>query len=156
MKTNSSSSKTHLPSEEEIQASQKWHLIDAEGMTLGRLASCVSKLLRGRHKAIYTPNMMTGDGVIITNAGKIKVTGRKLEQKMYYHHTGFMGGLKVEPLSSLLARRPDRVIRRAVKGMLPRNILARKMLTRLKIYTGTEHPHVAQKPEPYKFGPKEL
>jgi large subunit ribosomal protein L13 len=125
---------------------KKWYVVDAAGQTLGRLSTVVADTLRGKRKPIYTPNIDTGDFVVIINAEKIVVTGNKLETKMYYRHSGYPGGIKSEPLGKLLARRPEEVIRRAVKGMLPHNKLGAAQLRKLKIYAGTEHPHEAQLP----------
>ena len=121
-----------------------WHVIDAEGRTLGRLGTEIAVLLQGKHKPIYVPYLNTGDFVIVVNAEKIHVTGNKLEQKVYYRHSGYHGGLKEETLAKVLAKTPTRVIKRAVKGMLPKNSLGRHMLSRLKVYAGGEHPHEAQ------------
>jgi large subunit ribosomal protein L13 len=124
-----------------------WLVVDATGLTLGRLATRIAVALRGKHKPEYTPHVDTGDFVIVVNAEKISVTGNKLADKKYYRHSGYPGGLKVRTLAEQLERRPEEVIRKAVKGMLPRNRLARKQLTKLKVYAGPEHPHVAQKPQ---------
>jgi len=121
-----------------------WHVIDAEGRTLGRLCTEIAVLLQGKHKPIYVPYLNTGDFVIVVNAEKIHVTGKKLEKKIYYRHSGYHGGLKEETLAKVLAKTPTRVIQRAVKGMLPKNSLGRHMLSRLKVYAGGEHPHQAQ------------
>ena len=121
-----------------------WHVIDAEGRTLGRLCTEIAVLLQGKHKPIYVPYLNTGDFVIVVNAEKIHVTGKKLEKKIYYRHSGYHGGLKEETLAKVLAKTPTRVIQRAVKGMLPKNSLGRHMLSRLKVYAGGEHPHEAQ------------
>jgi len=121
-----------------------WHVMDAEGKTLGRLSSEIATLLQGKHKPIYVPYLNTGDYVVVINAGKVRVTGRKLYQKMYYRHSGYPGGLKEETLARLLARAPTRALRHAVKGMLPKNIVGRRMLSRLKLYAGDSHPHEAQ------------
>ncbi|MCX7917217.1 MAG: 50S ribosomal protein L13 [bacterium] len=138
--------KTQIAKKEKIK--RKWFIVDAEGQILGRLASKVAKILMGKHKPIYTPNVDTGDFVIVINAEKIKVTGKKLTDKIYYKHTpGYLGHLKEEKLISLLSRRPEAVIRFAVEGMLPKNSLGRKMLKKLKVYRGPEHPHQAQNPE---------
>lgn len=138
--------KTFLPNAAQIKESEKWHLIDAEGITLGRLATRVADLLRGKHKATFTRHMVMGDFVIITNAQKIAVTGKKLTDKEYIRHTEFPGGIKRESLEKLLARKPEEVIRIAVKGMLPKCSQSRTLMTRLKIYAGSEHPHGAQQP----------
>lgn len=137
--------KTPFVKKEKIE--RKWYLIDATGQILGRLASKIAKILMGKHKPTYTPNMDTGDYVIVINAEKIRVTGKKLQEKIYYKHSGYLGNLKEEKLISLLNRRPETVIRIAVEGMLPKNRLGKKMIKKLKIYKGSEHPHVAQKPQ---------
>ena len=121
-----------------------WHVVDATGQTLGRLATEVAILLRGKHKPTYTPHLNMGDYVVVVNAGRIKITGRKRKQKMYYRHSGYPGGLKVESLERLLARRPTRVIELAVKGMLPHNRLGRAIYRHLKVYPGANHRHEAQ------------
>ena len=123
-----------------------WHIIDAEGKVLGRLASEVAQILRGKHKPTYSPHVDTGDHVIIINASKIVVTGKKAQQKMYYRHSQYPGGLKSVSYERMFARSPERVVRMAVKGMLPHNTLGRMMYRKLKVYDGTEHPHDAQKP----------
>ena len=125
---------------------RNWLLVDAEGQTLGRLATQIADALRGKLKPTYTPHIDVGDFVIVVNAEKIAVTGNKLREKMYYRHSGYPGGLKKRTLNDMLERRPEEVIRLAVRGMLPKNRLARKQLTKLKIYAGPEHPHEAQKP----------
>ena len=130
---------------------RKWYVVDAENMTLGRLASEVAKVLRGKNKAIFTPHMDTGDYVIIVNAEKVKVTGRKLDQKIYYHQFGYVGGLKETTLRELMAKKPGRAVELAVKGMLPKGPLGREMYTKLHVYVGPEHPHAAQKPEVLTF-----
>ena len=121
-----------------------WHVIDADGRTLGRLSSEIAVLLQGKHKPIYVPHLNTGDYVIVINAGKFRVTGKKLKQKKYYRHSGYHGGLKEQTLDQLLKKTPTRAIKYAVKGMLPKNILGRRMLSRLKLYAGVDHPHEAQ------------
>ena len=121
-----------------------WHVMDAEGKTLGRFSSEIAVLLQGKHKPIWVPHLNTGDYVIVLNAEKIRVTGRKLQQKKYYHHSGYHGGLKEQTLEKVLQKKPTRVITHAVKGMLPKNAMGRKMLSRLKVYAGSEHPHDAQ------------
>jgi large subunit ribosomal protein L13 len=128
------------------EVEREWLLVDATDMALGRLASEVAQILKGKRKPQYTPHVDTGDFVIVVNASKVKLTGNKLADKKYYHHSGFPGGLKETPLSDLLAKDPRRVIEAAVKGMLPKNTLGRAMGMKLKVYAGTEHPHVAQKP----------
>ena len=126
---------------------RKWYVIDADGMTIGRLASEAAKILRGKNKPIFTPHEDTGDYVIVINADKITVTGRKLEQKIYYNHSDYVGGMKETDLKTMLAKKPERVIELAVKGMLPKGPLGRKMIKKLFVYAGSEHPHQAQKPE---------
>ena len=126
---------------------KKWYVVDADGQTLGRLSTVVADALRGKRKVIYTPNIDTGDFVVIVNAEKIVVTGKKLDEKTYWRHSGYPGGIKGELLKNLLARRPEEVVRRAVKGMMPHNRLGAAQLRKLKIYAGPEHPHVAQNPE---------
>ena len=128
---------------------RKWLIVDAEGQTLGRLATQIAVLLRGKHKPIYSPAVDCGDYVIVVNAEKIVVTGRRLEQKYYYRHSGYPGGLKQISLKDQLEKFPTRPIELAVKGMLPKNRLGRKMIKKLKVYAGTDHPHEAQSPEPF-------
>jgi large subunit ribosomal protein L13 len=130
------------------EVEQRWFLVDAEGRTLGRLATQIADTLRGKTKPEYTPHVDTGDFVVVVNAEKIAVTGKKLDDKIYYRHSGYPGGLKQRTLREQLDRRPTEVLRAAVKGMLPRNKLARRQLLKLKIYAGPEHPHEAQRPEP--------
>lgn len=136
--------KTHSTKPSEIE--RQWYVVDAEGRTLGRLASEIAKILMGKHKPIYAPNLDTGDYVIVINAGKVHVTGHKMDQKMYYRHSGYPGGLKGLTLREQLNRHPTRVIRSAVRGMLPHNRLGRAMLGKLKVYAGDAHPHTAQQP----------
>ena len=130
---------------------RKWHVVDATGYTLGRLASEVAKILRGKNKPIFTPFIDTGDYVIITNADKIKVTGKKLEQKVYYRHSDYVGGMKETTLKEMLKKIPERVIELAVKGMLPKGSLGREMYKKLFVYAGPDHKHAAQKPEVLTF-----
>jgi large subunit ribosomal protein L13 len=130
------------------EVERRWYVVDAEGQTLGRLATRIADTLRGKRKPEYTPHMDTGDFVVVVNAEKIAVTGKKLDDKIYYRHSGYPGGLRQRTLGEQLARRPTEVIRKAVKGMLPRNRLARQQLTKLKVYAGPEHPHGPQNPEP--------
>jgi large subunit ribosomal protein L13 len=130
------------------EITREWYLVDADGLTLGRLATVIADTLRGKLKPQYTPHVDTGDFVIVVNAEKIHVTGSKLDQKMYYRHSGYPGGLKSRTLREQLDRRPTEVLRKAVKGMLPKNRLARQQLTKLKIYAGPEHPHGPQNPKP--------
>ena len=141
--------RTYSPKTGDVQ--RQWHVIDATDVVLGRLASQVATLLRGKHKPIYAPHVDTGDFVIVVNADKVALTGNKREAKMAYRHSGYPGGLKSRSLNEMLERRPEEVIRIAVKGMLPRNRLARKQLTKLKVYAGPEHPHQAQSPQPYEI-----
>lgn len=130
---------------------RKWYVVDAADMTLGRLASEVAKVLRGKNKPIFTPHMDCGDYVIVINAEKVKVTGRKLDQKIYHHHSDYVGGMKEVTLREKLAKKPEQVIELAVKGMLPKGPLGRQMYTKLHVYAGAEHPHAAQKPEVLTF-----
>lgn len=125
-----------------------WYVVDADGKTLGRLASEVAKRLRGKHKPEYTPHVDTGDYIVVVNAEKVRVTGRKATDKVYYHHTGYVGNLKSITFEKLIAKAPERVIELAVKGMLPKNPLGRAMFKKLKVYAGTEHKHAAQQPKP--------
>jgi len=140
---------TYIAKPAEVE--RKWYVVDAEGQTLGRLASEVAKVLRGKHKPTYTPHVDTGDHVIIINAEKIKVTGNKLDQKIYAHHTGYAGGLKERTLRQMLDKKPEDVLKEAIKGMLPKNTLGRQMFTKLRVYAGPEHEQQAQKPEVLKF-----
>ncbi|MBC5754803.1 MAG: 50S ribosomal protein L13 [Lachnospiraceae bacterium] len=130
---------------------RKWYVVDAEGMTLGRLASEVAKVLRGKNKPTFTPHVDTGDYVIVVNAEKIAVTGKKMDQKIYYSHSDYVGGLKSATLKEMLAKHPERVIEHAVKGMLPKGPLGRQMYTKLFVYAGPDHKHAAQKPEVLTF-----
>src|SRR3954464_14227359 len=138
--------KTYSAKPGEIQ--RDWYVVDAEGQTLGRLATQIADMLRGKGKPQYTPHVDTGDFVVVVNAEKIAVTGKKLDDKLYYRHSGYPGALRSRPLRDELQRRPTEVLRKAVKGMLPRNRLARAQIKKLKIYAGPEHPHAAQAPEP--------
>jgi large subunit ribosomal protein L13 len=126
---------------------KKWHVIDADGMVVGRLASQVAKILRGKNKPIFTPHVDTGDFVIIINASKVRFTGNKLEQKAYYHHSGYPGGIKKKIAKDIMKNTPERIIFSAIRGMLPKNRLGRQQLSKLKVYSGSEHPHNAQNPE---------
>ncbi len=130
---------------------RKWYVVDATGMTLGRLASEIAKVLRGKNKPIFTPHIDTGDNVIVINAEKIAVTGKKMDQKIYYHHSDYVGGMKETTLKEKLAKKPESVIELAVKGMLPKGPLGRQMLKKLHVYAGPEHKHEAQKPEVLTF-----
>jgi large subunit ribosomal protein L13 len=131
----------------EATVRRDWYVVDASGKTLGRLASQLAFRLRGKHKASYTPHVDTGDNIIVLNAGKVRVTGQKLTDKFYHHHTGYMGGLKTTSLEKLLQKHPERAIQFAVKGMLPKNTLGRKMFKKLHVFAGSEHPHSAQQPK---------
>jgi large subunit ribosomal protein L13 len=135
-------------SAKESEVEKKWHLIDADGLVVGRPASRVAAILRGKHKPIFTPHVDTGDFVVIINASKVRLTGNKLQQKAYYHHTGYPGGIKKEMAKDLMKTAPDEIIRKAVKGMLPKNSLGRRQFSKLKVYSGPEHPHSAQNPAP--------
>lgn len=137
--------KTYMANVENV--TQKWYLVNAEGKTLGRLASVLASNLRGKNKPEFTPNADAGDFFIVINADKIHVTGNKVKDKKYHRHTGYIGGLKTDTFGELLARKPERVIELAVKGMLPKGPLGRKLFRKLKVYAGTEHPHEAQQPE---------
>jgi large subunit ribosomal protein L13 len=130
------------------EITREWYLVDADGQTLGRLATVIADTLRGKRKPIFTPHVDTGDFVVVVNAEKVRVTGNKLDQKRYYRHSGYPGGLKSRTLREQLDRRPTEVLRAAVKGMLPKNKLARHQITKLKIYAGPEHPHESQNPQP--------
>jgi large subunit ribosomal protein L13 len=134
------------------EVERRWYVVDADGQTLGRLATRIADTLRGKDKAQYTPHVDTGDFVVVVNAEKVRVTGNKLDQKRYYRHSGYPGGLRSRTLREQLDRRPTEVIRKAVKGMLPKNRLARQQLNKLKIYAGPEHPHEAQAPQPLEVG----
>ncbi|THB63951.1 MAG: 50S ribosomal protein L13 [Desulfovibrio sp.] len=141
--------KTYIPKESEI--SRDWFVVDAEDQILGRLASQIANRLRGKHKADFTPHLDLGDFIVVVNADKIKVTGKKLSDKMYHNYSGYPGGLRSRSLSDMLEAKPDEVIRIAVRGMLPRTRLGRAMLKKLKVYAGPEHPHNAQEPKPLAF-----
>lgn len=137
--------KSYMASPEHVE--RKWYVVDATGHTLGRLSSEIAKILRGKHKPIYTPHIDTGDNIIVINAEKIKVTGKKLDQKIYYNHSGYVGSLRETTLKELLEKKPTDVITLSVKGMLPKGPLGRKMAKKLFVYAGPEHNHAAQKPE---------
>lgn len=141
--------KTYMASPATIE--KKWYVVDATGYTLGRLSSEIAKVLRGKNKPQFTPHIDTGDYVIVVNAEKIKVTGKKLEQKVYYHHSDYVGGMKETTLKEMLDKKPEKVIELAVKGMLPKGPLGREMIKKLYVYAGNEHPHAAQKPEELTF-----
>lgn len=139
--------RTFSPKAGDVQ--RQWHVVDASDVVLGRLASHVASLLRGKHKPIYAPHVDTGDFVIVVNARKVAISGNKLEQKRAYRHSGYPGGLRSVTYRDLLERHPERVVEKAVRGMLPKNSLGRKMFRKLKVYAGPDHPHQAQQPEPY-------
>ena len=141
--------KTYMANPDKIE--RKWYVVDAEGCTLGRLASEVAKVLRGKNKPEYTPHIDTGDYVVVINAEKIKVTGKKLDQKIYYHHSDYVGGMKETTLREMMAKKPEKVIELAVKGMLPKGPLGRSMIKKLHVYAGPEHEQQAQKPEVLTF-----
>lgn len=142
--------KTYSPKEREIR--RAWYVVDAEGAVLGRLASEVAKILRGKHKPTFAPHLDTGDHVVVVNAAKVRLTGNKAQKKIYYRHSGYPGGLREIPFERLIERRPEEVIERAVRGMLPRNRLGRQMVKKLKVYAGPDHPHGAQRPIPLALG----
>ena len=139
------------PSAKASEIQRNWFVVDAAGQPLGRLAAKVAHVLRGKHRAEFTPHVDTGDFVIVMNAAQVTLSGRKMENKLYYRHSGYPGGLKTESYGSLLERKPEFVIERAVRGMLPKNSLGRQMLRKLKVYPDATHPHAAQKPEPFPF-----
>jgi large subunit ribosomal protein L13 len=141
--------RTFTAKKEKIE--RNWYVVDAQGQTLGRLASRIAPILKGKHKPIYTPHLDCGDFVIVVNAEKVRVTGRKLDQKNYYRHSGYPGGLSTISLRDQLGTHPERVLQAAVKGMLPKNRLGRQMIKKLKIYKGDAHPHQAQQPKPMQF-----
>ena len=143
--------KTSVPSIDSID--RQWYLVDAENQTLGRLATEVASVLRGKNKATYTPHLDTGDFVIVVNADKIRVSGSKPQQKLYRRHSGRPGGMKVETFEHLQERLPERIVEKAIKGMLPHNALGRQLFRKLKVYKGSEHPHAAQQPQPLKLDP---
>lgn len=138
---------------EQAQKDRQWHVVDVAGLSLGRAATQIAHLLRGKHKPTYTPNVDSGDFVVVLNAGKIVLTGGKPETKIYYHHTEYLGGLKQRPAKEMLATRSQEMIRRAVWGMLPKGPLGRVIIKKLKVYTGTDHPHTAQQPKTQKLQP---
>jgi large subunit ribosomal protein L13 len=141
--------KTYVVKESDIE--REWFVVDATGQTLGRLASNIAKVLKGKHKAIYSPYLDVGDYVIVVNADKVAVTGRKMEQKMYHRHTGYPGGLRSLTLKDQLERHPTFAVKAAIRGMLPKNRLGRRMLKKLKVYAGSDHPHQAQQPTVLEF-----
>ncbi|MFQ5522446.1 MAG: 50S ribosomal protein L13 [Acidimicrobiia bacterium] len=141
--------KTYSPKPSDIE--RQWHVVDAANLPLGRLASEVAQILRGKHKPIYSPHIDCGDFVIVVNADKVAVTSGKSKNKIYYRHSGYPGGIKAETFESLRDRRPEAIVERAVRGMLPKNRLGRKMIKKLKVYAGPDHPHQAQKPQPLEL-----
>lgn len=141
--------KTYSPKPRDIE--RVWHVVDASDLPLGRLASEVAQILRGKHKPTYAPHMDTGDFVVVMNAAKVVVTSDKTQSKIYYRHSGYPGGIKAETFASLKERRPEAIIERAVRGMLPKNKLGRQMARKLKVYAGPDHPHAAQSPQPLEF-----
>ena len=141
--------RTYTPKAGDVEAT--WHVIDATDVVLGRLATQAAVLLRGKHKATFAPHVDSGDFVIVINAGKVALTGSKRTSKLAYRHSGYPGGLRATPIGELLAKRPERVIEQAVRGMLPKNTLGRAQLRKLKVYAGPEHPHTAQKPQPFEI-----
>lgn len=143
--------KTYIAKEKDVLDSRRWFIVDAEKMILGRMASQIASILKGKHKPIYSPHQDVGDFVVVVNAEKIKVTGNKLKDKIYYRHSGYAGGQKATSLERMLQKHPERVIELAVKRMLPKNVLGRQMFLKLKVYAGPEHPHQAQQPEQLDF-----
>jgi large subunit ribosomal protein L13 len=142
--------KSYTATPDDIQ--HDWYIVDAEGMVLGRLATEIARVIRGKHKPMFTPHMDTGDNVIVINASKVKVTGRKAEQKEYFHHTGYMGHERYTPFRTMIAKHPERVIEKAVYGMLPKSALGRQVLrNKLRVYATAEHPHIAQQPKALTF-----
>lgn len=137
--------RTYSPRAAEIE--RRWYVVDASGKTLGRLASQIAQILRGKHKPGYSPHMDMGDHIVVINAEKVRVTGRKAEQKVYHRHTGYPGGIRTTRYSQLMQKHPERILRMAIKGMLPGNVLGRNMFKKLRVYAGAEHRHIAQKPE---------
>lgn len=143
--------KTIFLKEKEIEVSRKWYVIDADGKPLGRIAAKAASMLRGKHKAAFAPHQELGDYIVIINADKVSVSGNKVKDKMYYHHTGYIGGLKAINFEKLIAKKPEQPITLAIKGMLPKGHLGRQLLKNVKVYAGAEHPHKAQNPEPVDF-----
>ncbi|MGH9046565.1 MAG: 50S ribosomal protein L13 [Acidimicrobiales bacterium] len=141
--------RTYVPKPAEIE--RAWHVVDADGLVLGRMATEVARVLRGKHKAIFAPHTDTGDHVVVVNAAKVVMTANKAEDKFAYRHSGYPGGLKSRSYASLLENRPEELVRRAVRGMLPKNTLGRQQLAKLKVYAGPEHPHESQKPQPLEI-----
>lgn len=144
--------KTYIAREKEVEESRRWYLIDAEGQVLGRMASKIAHILRGKNKPIYSPHQDVGDFIVVINAEKVKLTGKKAEQKTYFRHSGYLGGETNTPVALMLEKHPERVIEFAVKRMLPKNALGRRMFKKLKVYAGPEHPHTAQQPQTLDLG----
>ncbi len=144
--------KTYIAREKEVEESRRWYLIDAEGQVLGRMASKIAHILRGKNKPIYSPHQDVGDFIVVINAEKVKLTGKKAEQKTYFRHSGYLGGETNTPVALILEKHPERVIEFAVKRMLPKNALGRRMFKKLKVYAGPEHPHTAQQPQTLDLG----
>jgi len=144
--------KTYIAREKEVEESRRWYLIDAEGQVLGRMASKIAHILRGKNKPIYSPHQDVGDFIVVINAEKVKLTGKKAEQKTYFRHSGYLGGETNTPVALMLEKYPERVIEFAVKRMLPKNALGRRMFKKLKVYAGPEHPHTAQQPQTLDLG----
>lgn len=144
--------KTYSPKASELE--HRWWVVDAEGQTLGRLASAIAVRLRGKDKPTFAPHMDGGDFVVVVNAARIRVTGRKMDQKQYYHHSGYPGGMKVTTLAQELAKHPERVVEQAVRGMLPKGSLGGQIYKKLKVYAGPDHPHAAQQPQPWQLTPE--
>jgi len=142
---------TYFQTKEEAEQSREWHIVDAAGVPVGRIATEVASLIRGKHKPTFTPHVDGGDYVVVINAEKVVFTGRKLESKLYRKHSGYIGGLKEESAQRVLEKTPERVLERAIRGMLPKGTLGRSMNKKLKVYAGTEHPHVAQNPKEYQL-----
>lgn len=143
--------KTYTYSAKRSDNKEKWCVVDAEGKVLGRLASKIARRIRGKHNPLFTPHADTGDWVVVINADKIQLTGRKWKDKMYHRHSGYMGGIRSETAEKLMERKPEEMVKKAVKGMLPKNRLGRKLYKKLYVYAGSEHPHAAQKPEPLEI-----
>lgn len=148
------STRTYTPTAAEIETQRDWYLVDAAGQTLGRVATLVAQLLRGKNKPTFTPHMDTGDYVIVVNADKVKVTGAKTSDKMYYSHSGYMGSLKAVPFNEMMQKHPTFAVEAAVRGMLPRNRLGAQMIKKLKAYAGEKHPHGAQQPKELRINPE--
>ncbi len=143
--------KTYIARENEIEQSRRWYVVDAEGQVLGRLASKIAHILRGKNKPIYSPHQDAGDFIVVINAEKVRLTGKKMQQKTYFRHSGYPGGVTTTPIALMLQRHPERVIEYAVKRMLPKNALGRKIFKKLKVYAGPDHPHQAQQPAALKL-----